>query len=414
MFTELCNALSYHLIHEPNTSQLGDLNSVSLLLMCASHPDYEVFQKSFLFWFNISEEIYTNPNSEKLCIQFRDYIYQLIDAICKHCRLEADHESVPPSKSDDFGEFRLKASDLVADIVFIVEANQCFSKMYTTLQNPQANWFEIESALFVMCAFAKSISHDEQHSVVQVVQAILNLPAQVHISVRCTGIKLIGELCDWLNKHAQFIEPALNFVCVGFTQPKLCQVAANTMLSICTQCQQHMVNHLDTLLNIVVSTDSINEMPGEASTELLKGAVVILCNLNASEITAPLMRLCAIQLNGLQKVLSGDLKDLAAGSTKALPLYWLDRFTALFRTVKIRPQQSQTANTLEVHPCQPVVEQCWPTFKLCLQKYQQDSKVTESCCRSLRFALRATEKYSRNILVDVSIMRINFLNQGSG
>jgi transportin-3 len=41
--------------------------------------------------------------------------------------------------------------------------------------------------------------------VIQVVQAILNLPEQVHISVRYTGIKLIGELCEWLNKHPQFI-----------------------------------------------------------------------------------------------------------------------------------------------------------------------------------------------------------------
>lgn len=36
-------------------------------------------------------------------------------------------------------------------------------------------------------------------------QAILNLPEQVHISVRCTGIRLIGELCEWLNRHPQFI-----------------------------------------------------------------------------------------------------------------------------------------------------------------------------------------------------------------
>ena len=37
------------------------------------------------------------------------------------------------------------------------------------------------------------------------VQAILNLPEQVHIAVRYTGIKLIGELCEWLNKHPKFI-----------------------------------------------------------------------------------------------------------------------------------------------------------------------------------------------------------------
>jgi transportin-3 len=38
-----------------------------------------------------------------------------------------------------------------------------------------------------------------------VVQAILGLPEQAHVSVKATGIKLIGELCEWLNKHPQFI-----------------------------------------------------------------------------------------------------------------------------------------------------------------------------------------------------------------
>jgi hypothetical protein len=42
------------------------------------------------------------------------------------------------------------------------------------------------------------------------------------------------------------------------------------MLSICTQCQQHMVNHLETLINIIISTEDI-DMPSDASTELLKG-----------------------------------------------------------------------------------------------------------------------------------------------
>jgi hypothetical protein len=57
---------------------------------------------------------------------------------------------------------------------------------------------------------------------------------------------------------------------MGFPNRHLSQVAANTMLNICTQCQQHMINHLEALINIVLSTDSI-EMPSDASMELLKG-----------------------------------------------------------------------------------------------------------------------------------------------
>lgn len=128
-------------------------------------------------------------------------------------------------------------------------------------------------------------------------------------------------------------ESALNFVCIGFTNPELSQVAANTMLNICTQCQQHMVNHLEALINIVLSTDSI-DMPGDASMELLKGVVVILCNLPSEEITNPLMRLCTVQIDGLQKVLSGQITS----GTRSLPLFWLDRLTAIFRYIQLKPE----------------------------------------------------------------------------
>ena len=107
-----------------------------------------------------------------------------------------------------------------------------------------------------------------------------------------------------------------------------------------------MINHLETLINIVLSADN-SGIPSEASLELLKGAVVILCNLPSKDITMPLMKLCNIQLEGLRKVLASEVKQ---NGSKSLPLYWLDRLTTIFRTIKIR-------NGLEsIHPCQPVVE----------------------------------------------------------
>lgn len=54
---------------------------------------------------------------------------------------------------------------------------------------------------------------------------------------------------------------------------------------------------------------------------------MILCNLPPNEITSPLMRICTIQVVGLQKVLAGQQNS----GSKSLPLYWLDRLTAIFR-----------------------------------------------------------------------------------
>jgi hypothetical protein len=45
--------LSFYLINEPNTI-LGDFNCLNLLLMCATHKDYEVRRLLFIFFQSIS------------------------------------------------------------------------------------------------------------------------------------------------------------------------------------------------------------------------------------------------------------------------------------------------------------------------------------------------------------------------
>ena len=106
----------------------------------------------------MSEDIYTNQNADEISKNFRTYVLHLIESVCKHCRLPADHVGPPPGKTSDFGEFRNKVSDLVSDIIFMVEANDCFKQLQQVMLSPTSNWVEIEASLFIMCAFAKSLS----------------------------------------------------------------------------------------------------------------------------------------------------------------------------------------------------------------------------------------------------------------
>lgn len=52
---------------------------------------FEVFQKSFVFWFNVSEDIYSHPQSETISKLFESYVEHLIECLCKHCRLPPNH-----------------------------------------------------------------------------------------------------------------------------------------------------------------------------------------------------------------------------------------------------------------------------------------------------------------------------------
>jgi hypothetical protein len=119
-------------------------------------------------------------------------------------------------------------------------------------------------------------------------------------------------------------------------------MAASTMQNICTKCDRHMINHLDTLINIVTSPDAVN-IPFDAYVGLIKGIVVIMCNLQNEQIAEKLLKLCEIQIEGLQKALNNT-------SSKGLPINWLDKLTAIFRTIKLDAKKSGP------NPCQPAIE----------------------------------------------------------
>jgi hypothetical protein len=46
---------------------------------------------------------------------------------------------------------------------------------------------------------------EENVIVPQVVKAVLSLPVTAHLAIRYTSIKLFGELCEWAEKHPDYL-----------------------------------------------------------------------------------------------------------------------------------------------------------------------------------------------------------------
>lgn len=44
-----------------------------------------------------------------------------------------------------------------------------------------------------------NFQRDENEVVPKVVEAILNMPENVHINMRYTSVMLLGELCEWIS-----------------------------------------------------------------------------------------------------------------------------------------------------------------------------------------------------------------------
>lgn len=156
LFTELAESFLEKIISNSNSKHMHYASKIlDLVLICVGHHDYEVAEITFNLWYVLSEELYQKNNKE-LTELFRPYVERLITALCRHCQMEPDFEGLLED-GDEFKDFRMKVSDLIKDVVFIVGSSSCFRQMFMNLQSPGVTWDASEAALFVMQAVAKNV-----------------------------------------------------------------------------------------------------------------------------------------------------------------------------------------------------------------------------------------------------------------
>ncbi|KAK3585736.1 hypothetical protein CHS0354_020305 [Potamilus streckersoni] len=387
IFTEMAESFLDVIVSTPNQG-LGDFKILELLLMCIGHHQYEVAEITFNFWYKLSEELY-QKNDQDLNEIFKPYIQRLIIALCVHCQIDMDHEGIPDD-SDDFSDFRTRVSELIKDVVFIVGSSTCFNHMFQNLKNQPSNasWESSEASLFIMTAVAKNIVPEESEIVPHVVQAVLSIPSSAHLAVRHTSLQLIGELCEWIEKHPDTLDPVLQFLLAGLQNTHLATAAAMSLQNIATTCRDQMVSHFQGLVQIAQAVDSFN-LSNDAAIGLLKGIATILGKLPPAETSKGLQTLCSFQITPLSKLLTETQADT---TSKRDPTVWLDRLAAIFR------HTSPTVTNGQMHPCQAVIQEVWPVLSEACNKYQADVRIIERCCRCVRFVIRCLGKSSASLL----------------
>uniref|UniRef100_A0A8C7Q1D9 Transportin-3 n=1 Tax=Oncorhynchus mykiss TaxID=8022 RepID=A0A8C7Q1D9_ONCMY len=384
IFTELCETFLETTVKSPGQG-MGDLRTLELLLICAGHPQYEVVEISFNFWYRLGENLY-KTNDPALHGIFRPYIQRLLHGLARHCQLDPDHEGIPED-TDDFGEFRMRVSDLVKDVIFLVGSMECFSQLYSTLKEGNPPWEVTEAVLFIMAAIAKSVDPENNPTLTEVLEQVVLLPETVHIAVRYTSIELVGEMSEVVDRNPRFLDPVLNYLMKGLREKTLASVAAKAIHNICSVCRDHMAQHFQGLLDIARALDSF-ALTTEAAVGLLKGTALVLARLPLEKIAECLSDLCAVQVMALKKLLSQDPSNGKAAD----PTVWLDRLAVIFRHTNPIVENGQT------HPCQKVIQEIWPVLSQTLNTHQADNRIVERCCRCLRFAVRCVGKGSASLL----------------
>uniref|UniRef100_A0A4W3H0D8 Transportin 3 n=1 Tax=Callorhinchus milii TaxID=7868 RepID=A0A4W3H0D8_CALMI len=353
-----------------------DLDNVILLFLSP-----QVAEISFNFWYRLGEHLYKMSDPSRHAV-FRPYIQRLLHALARHCQLEPDHEGIPED-SDDFGEFRMRVSDLVKDVIFLVGSMECFTQFSCALPPSPV----------VGVALAGG---DNNPTLAEVLEAVVQLPDNVNLAVRYTSIELVGELNEVVDRNPRFLDPVLHYLMKGLREKVLASASAKAIQSICSSCRDHMTQHFEGLLEIARSLDTFS-LSHEAAIGLLKGTALVLCRLPLDKITKCLSELCAVQVLALKKLLAQEPGNGLATD----PTIWLDRLAVIFRHTNPIVENGQT------HPCQKVIHEIWPVLSETLNKHQGDNRIVERCCRCLRFAVRCVGKGSAALLQPLVTQMVN-------
>ncbi|NXV12912.1 TNPO3 protein, partial [Cepphus grylle] len=380
VFTELCETFLDKIVCTPGQG-LGDLRTLELLLICAGHPQYEVVEISFNFWYRLGEHLYKTDDAVIHSI-FKAYIQRLLHALARHCQLDSDHEGVP-EETDDFGEFRMRVSDLVKDLIFLVGSVECFAQLYATLKDGNPPWEVTEAVLFIMASIAKSVDQD------------LESPPRP-TPCRGQGRLPLGQVAQ-SPVRPDLEYPVLGYLMKGLCDRRLASVAAKAIHNICSVCRDHMAQHFNGLLEIARSLDSFTLSP-EAAVGLLKGTALVLARLPLEKIAECLSELCAVQVMALKKLLSQEPSN-GLSSDPTVPL---DRLAVIFRK-RTDPSVPKTALT----PFSLCIPQIWPVLSETLNKHSADNRIVERCCRCLRFAVRCVGKGSAALLQPLVTQMVN-------
>ncbi|XP_042201062.1 transportin-3-like [Callorhinchus milii] len=384
IFTELAETLLEMVIRSPGQG-LGDLKTLDLILNCVSHEQYEVAEITFNFWYRLAETLHKMKDHSMNHV-FRPYFQRLIQSLTFHSQMDPDHEGVL-EETDDFFEFRLRVSDLLKDVLFLIGASEFFSRLYSTLKEGSPAWEETEAVLFIITALVKNLNPEKEQRLADVVQAVIHLPDNTHLAVQHSGIQLLGEVGEYINNNTQCLEPVLNFLTQRLKQKELANATANSIQNICVVCRDAMTQHFEGLLQIAWSLDTL-ATSHDASIGLLRGISLVLARLPTEKIQETFQALCLVQVSALKKLLSAELTSGVSND----PAVWLDRLAAIFRHTNPVVAEGRP------HPCQKVIQEIWPIISETLFRHQADNRMVERCCRCLRFAIRCVGKGSATLI----------------
>lgn len=224
----------------------------------------EVISLTFNFWYDLKNylvlEIYMEAR-----MQYADVFARLVDIMINHLEYpKGDKDDLfdgDREYEEKFREFRHAMGDVLKDCCEVIGSADCLTKAFVRVQawmvdfakqSPQdrakfLDWQKLEAPLFSLRAMGRMVPSDEDVILPQIMALLVQLPE--HEKVRFAATLVLGRYTEWTSKHADYLEPQMNYITSGFQHGSkdVAQAAAMALKFFCQDCGKLLVNNITQL-----------------------------------------------------------------------------------------------------------------------------------------------------------------------
>ena len=232
------------------------LQYVEDVLALSLHPDHEVVQRTFNFWYNLADVIDEAENvangAQKVLPVFESLYLRLFQNLAILAQCPGDLKELLAEKTT-LAEYRRKMANLLIDTTFIPTSRSVFDFLLTELWSQAAPlWQQIERTFFVLRALGRNLDPRDDKWGPQVMFYINSLPTVgTPLQLRFTVVELIAQMAQWLQRHPDHLGSVVQRLTEEIQVKELSQAAAEAVEELCAYCRISMAPHFEHLIQLV-------------------------------------------------------------------------------------------------------------------------------------------------------------------
>ena len=397
-----------HVLREPSPDAI---NMVNLVVSCASHPDTQISQITYRFWYQLLKALQEEPeHRQRREAMLEPTLLQLLPIFAKSAAFpeDCDDDDWSSSQEDEFRNFRMESLyDAVLDVGETVSPLRCLESFLPMLaaqvDKAGADWRELEGSLFVAHVLARKVQNGGEAAMPALLGLYSKLPE--HPRVRTIFTKLIAYCGVWLNSHPQYLGPLLDYVVKGLGLPKQegGLAAAEALQDLCDDCSEHMASpqQRQGMLNIYAGIDAL-ELPMQE--KIVQGVGAILLRIDGKELPGMIASLVETPVQmGTAALQRGDKKG-AMDQIKKLRTLMKGGYVA-----GDRPSDAQRAEQIEALSLSWAqnFQRVWPLLEGVIVSHGDDGSLLEDMCRCIRSAVQVMGLRFRDFLGPFATAAVN-------